>query len=211
MKNVIIGIAGGTASGKTTVAEKLFTASGEHGSVCIIRIDDYYHKHDELSFEERRLLNYDHPNAYDISLLISHLKMLQAGRRICKPIYDFKNHNRSNEGEIVEPADIIIVEGIMTFAYPQLRELFEIKIFVDTPDDVRFIRRLKRDLNERGRTLESVVEQYLTTVRPMHLMFVEPSKVYADLIVPEGGENKVAMDVLLTKIIDILTKAKNTV
>jgi len=211
MKIVIIGIAGGTASGKTTVAKKLFNESQKYGTVAIIRIDDYYHQHNDLPLEERKLLNYDHPNAYDISLLITHLKDLQKGKTINKPTYDFKIHNRSDIYEIVKPANVIIVEGIMTFAYSELRDMFDIKIFVDTPDDIRFIRRLKRDMRERERSLDSVVEQYLSTVRPMHLMFVEPSKVFADLIVPEGGENKVAMDVLITKIVDILNKAKNTV
>ncbi len=208
MKPVIIGIAGGTASGKTTVAKKLYYAALKHGTVAMIRIDDYYCEQNDLSMEERRKVNYDHPNAYDVALLTNHLIQLQAGKRIQKPTYDFKEYNRSQEVEEIQPANVIIVEGILTFSFPDLRSLFDIKIFVDTPDDVRFIRRLKRDMTERERSVDSVISQYLTTVRPMHLLFVEPSKVYADLIVPEGGENKVAMDVLLTKIVDILKKSK---
>jgi len=208
MKPVIIGIAGGTASGKTTVAKKLYHESLKYGTVVVIRIDDYYFAQHELSMSERKKVNYDHPNAYDVPLLIKHLQMLQEGITIEKPTYDFKEYNRSVIVEEISPANVIIVEGILTFSFPELRNLFDIKIFVDTPDDVRFIRRLKRDMIERGRSVDSVVTQYLATVRPMHLMFVEPSKVYADLIVPEGGENKVAMDVLLTKIVDILNKSK---
>lgn len=205
MKTVIIGIAGGTASGKTTIAKKIFKETQKYGTVAMIKIDDYYKRLDHLTLDERKQVNYDHPNAYDIDYLIEHLRVLQTGKAIQKPTYDFVNHNRSDVVEEIKPANVVIVEGIMTFAIPELRALFDIKIFVDTPDDIRFIRRLKRDIEDRGRSLDSVVNQYLATVRPMHLMFVEPSKIYADLIVPEGGQNKVAVDVLVTKAIQILT------
>lgn len=204
MKIKIIGIAGGTASGKTTVAEKIQQASLTYGSVSIIKIDDYYKKLDHLPFEERQKINYDHPNAYDIDLLISHLQTLKQRKPINKPIYDFISHNRSDKVETILPSNVVIVEGILTFAIPELREMFDVKIYVDTPADVRFIRRLSRDIKLRGRSVDSVINQYLTTVRPMHLMFVEPSKIYADLIVPEGGENQVAIDFLVAKIVNIL-------
>lgn len=204
MKPALIGIAGGTASGKTTVAEKIYDASLNFGTVAIIKIDDYYKSLDHLSFDERKKINYDHPNAYDIELLISHLNELLKNKAIKQPIYDFSKHTRSKKIKNIKPASVIIVEGIMTFAIPELRKMFEVKIFVDTPDDVRFIRRLTRDLDFRGRTVESVIEQYLSTVRPMHLTFVEPSKKYADIIIPEGGKNKVAIDFLVAKIVNIL-------
>ena len=204
MKTTIIGIAGGTASGKTTIAKVLYETAQKYGSVAHIRLDDYYHDNSHLTFEERRKINYDHPDTYDSKLLIEHLTLLKQGIAINKPTYDFVNSIRAELTEKVEPSNIIIVEGIMVFAIAELREMFDMKIFVDTADDIRFIRRVKRDMNERGRTLESVVNQYLTTVRPMHLSFVEPSKRYADIIVPEGGKNQVAVDILVTKIIDIL-------
>lgn len=204
MKTVIIGIAGGTASGKTTVANKICSESLKYGTVAMIKVDDYYKRNDHLSFEERKLINYDHPNAYDTELLISHLFDLQNKRAINKPIYDFVVHNRSDEYEYIAPANVVIVEGIMAFAIPELRAMYDIKIYVDTPDDVRFIRRLQRDINERGRSVDSIIHQYLETVRPMHEMFVEPSKRYADIIIPEGGENAVAIDILVSKTINIL-------
>ncbi len=204
MNTVIIGIAGGTASGKTTIAKKVYAQSLSHGTVVMIKIDDYYKDLSHLTLEERKLVNYDHPNAYDKDLLIEHLNDLKNRKPIKKPTYDFVAHNRSTVEEIIQPANVVIVEGIMIFAIPELRDMFNIKVFVDTPDDVRFIRRLKRDMIERGRSVESVINQYLNTVRPMHQMFVEPSKQYADLIVPEGGENVVAIDVLVSKITNIL-------
>ena len=209
MKPVLIGIAGGTASGKTTIAEKIYDASLSYGTVAIIKIDDYYKSLDHLSFDERKKINYDHPNAYDIELLISHLNDLLNNKAVKQPIYDFAKHTRSKQIKKINPASVIIVEGIMTFAIPELRKMFEVKIFVDTPDDVRFIRRLTRDLDFRGRTVESVIDQYLTTVRPMHLTFVEPSKKYADIIIPEGGKNKVAIDFLVAKIVNILKEEIN--
>ena len=206
MKTTIIGIAGGTASGKTTIAKILYETALMYGSVAHIKLDDYYKDNSHLSFEERRKINYDHPDSYDVELIVSDIIRLKQGLSIEKPTYDFVNSIRSQVTEHIEPSNIIIVEGIMVFAIPEIRELLEMKIYVDTEDDIRFIRRLKRDMNERGRSLDSVVNQYLSTVRPMHLTFVEPSKRFADIIVPEGGENKVAVDILVTKIIDLLRK-----
>lgn len=207
MRPVIIGIAGGTASGKTTVAKRIYDNAIEHGNVAMIRLDDYYKRLDHLSLDERKKVNYDHPTSYDVNLIVEHLKLLKEGVAIDKPTYDFVIHNRSDITEVVYPAPVIILEGIMTFAIPEINELCDLKIYVDTADDIRFIRRLKRDINERGRSLESVVNQYLTTVRPMHLLFVEPSKKYANVIIPEGGDNLAAIDIISTKIIDLLIKA----
>lgn len=204
MKQVIIAIAGGTASGKTTIAQKIYDATKEFGSVCMIRMDDYYVRLDHLTLEERKKINYDHPNSYDTKLFFEHLQELKHKKSIKKPIYDFVAHNRSQETEIIKPADVIIVEGIMLFAIVELLPLYDIKVFVETPDDVRFIRRLQRDTVSRGRSMDSVIQQYISTVRPMHLQFVEPSKRYADLIVPEGGHNNVAIDILVSKIHAIL-------
>jgi uridine kinase len=204
MEPIIIGIAGGTASGKTTIAEKLFNASTAYGTVLMIKHDDYYLDLSHLPLEERKNVNFDHPNSYDSNLLVSHLQSLRCGITINKPTYDFIEHNRAREIEAVHPATVIILEGIMIFAVPEILAELDIKIFVDTPDDIRFIRRLKRDITERGRSLESVINQYLSTVRPMHLQFVEPSKKFADLIVPEGGHNEVAIDILVTKISKLL-------
>lgn len=203
-KITIIGIAGGTASGKTTVSEKVFEQTKEFGSVAMIKIDDYYKRLDHLPMEERRKTNFDHPDAYDVPLLLEQLNELKNGKKIEKPIYDFTVHTRSDKTETVKPGNVIIVEGIMIFAIPELRDMMDIKIFVDTPDDIRFIRRLERDVTERGRTVPTVINQYLTTVRPMHLTFVEPSKKYADIIIPTGGENEIAIDIIITKIVDLL-------
>lgn len=204
MKQVLIAIAGGTASGKTTIAQKVYDSTKELGSVSILRMDDYYLKVDNMTLEERRKINYDHPNSYDTDLFLKHLKLLKQGIAINKPLYDFVNHNRSDVTEIINPSNVIIVEGIMLFAISELLDQYDIKVFVDTPDDIRFIRRLQRDTTTRGRSVESVIEQYVKTVRPMHLQFVEPSKKFADLIIPEGGFNSVAIDMLVTKICDIL-------
>jgi uridine kinase len=206
MKTTIIGIAGGTASGKTTIAKILYETALLYGSVAHIKLDDYYKDNSHLPFEDRRKINYDHPDSYDVELIVSDINRLKQGLSIEKPTYDFVNSIRSQVTEHIEPSNIIIVEGIMVFAIPEIRDLLDMKIYVDTEDDIRFIRRLKRDMNERGRLLDSVVNQYLSTVRPMHLTFVEPSKRFADIIVPEGGENKVAIDILVTKIIDLLRK-----
>jgi uridine kinase len=204
MNCTIIGIAGGTASGKTTIAKKIHELSQSLGSVVVLRLDDYYKDLSHLTFEERKKYNYDHPSAYDSDLLVKQLMMLKDGIPISRPTYDFVAHNRSQEVKLIEPVNVIIVEGIMIFTIPELRQMFDIKLFVQTPDDLRFIRRLKRDIYERGRSIDSVIDQYLTTVRPMHLEFVEPSKQYADLIIPEGGENKVAIDIIAVKIANIL-------
>lgn len=204
MNVCIIGIGGGSSSGKTTIAKKVFEATNKKGTVAMIRLDDYYKRHDELSFEERSKINYDHPNAYDVEYLIDNLKKLKEGKEIIEPTYDFVNHNRSDETHIIKPVNVIIVEGILTLAIKEIREMCDIKLYVDTPDDIRFIRRLTRDTTERGRSIESIVDQYLKTVRPMHNIFVEPSKKEADLIIPEGGENKIAIDFIATRILDIL-------
>lgn len=207
MKTVIIGIAGGTASGKTTIAKKVYEESSKYGTVSMIKIDDYYKVLDHLTMEERTKVNYDHPEAYDIPLLSEHLNLLKKGKSIKKPIYDFVIHNRSKDKiEIIEPANVVILEGILTLAIKEIRDLCDIKLYVDTPDDIRFIRRLVRDMELRGRDVQSVVEQYLNTVRPMHISFVETSKSFADLIIPEGGNNTIAIDFIVTKIVDIINK-----
>ena len=209
-KSVVIGIAGGTASGKTSIAKKIVDAFDDTNSVVLIREDDYYKDQSHLTMEERVKTNYDHPLAFDHDLLIEHIKDLIAGKTIMKPTYDFTVHNRSNKTEIVNPADVIIVEGLFVLEDAKLRELLDIKIFIDTDADIRFIRRLKRDVRDRGRTIESVCDQYMNTVRVMHEAFVEPSKRKADVIIPEGSHNEVAMDLLLTKISSIITSKKSS-
>ena len=209
-KSVVIGIAGGTASGKTSIAKKIVDAFDDTNSVVLIREDDYYKDQSHLTMEERVKTNYDHPLAFDHDLLIEHIKDLIAGKTIMKPTYDFTVHNRSNKTEIVNPADVIIVEGLFVLEDAKLRELLDIKIFIDTDADIRFIRRLKRDVRDRGRPIESVCDQYMNTVRVMHEAFVEPSKRKADVIIPEGSHNEVAMDLLLTKISSIITSKKSS-
>lgn len=205
MKKVtIIGIAGGTASGKTTIADKLFEETKTKGSVLYIKMDDYYKKNMYIPVNEQGAKNFDHPDSYDVELLKDHLNKLKNFIPVDKPKYNYVISNRMEETERVEPADVIILEGIMTFAHPEIRKCLDIKIFVDTPDDIRFIRRLERDIKERGRTVTSVINQYLTSVRPMHHAFVEPSKQYADIIVPIGGENTVAVDIITNQIISLL-------
>lgn len=200
-----IGIAGGTGSGKTTVVSEIYrNLSGE--GIALIEQDAYYKDQPDIPLEERKLVNYDHPLAFDNDLLIGHLEELFSGRAVKKPVYSFETYTRTERTVLVEPKGIIILEGILLLEDPRLRSLLDIKIYVDTDPDVRFIRRLQRDLVERGRTLESVIKQYLNVVRPMHLMFVEPSKRYADIIIPEGGFNRVAIDLILAKIKAILTE-----
>lgn len=195
---LVIGIAGGTGSGKSTLVRRIEEEFGP--AVALLSHDFYYKAHDELSYEERCLLNYDHPNSFDTDLLIEHIKALKEGKVISRPIYDFTIHNRAKECKDVQPAKVIIVEGILIFENKELRDQFDIKLYVDTDADVRIIRRIVRDVKKRGRTLESVVEQYLTTVKVMHEMFVEPSKKYADIIIPEGGRNEVALSMVKERI-----------
>ena len=201
---VIIGVAGGSASGKTSVAKLLANAFAEEKTVTIIRMDDYYKDQSHLIFAERLKTNYDHPNAFDIDLLIKHIDMLVAGQSIEKPTYDFVNHTRSTITEVVEPSDVLVLEGLFVLEDPQIYERLDMRLFIDTDADIRFIRRLKRDVRDRGRTIESVCDQYMQTVRVMHDAFVEPSKRKADIIIPEGSHNKVAMDLLITKIASII-------
>lgn len=202
-KPLIIGIAGGSASGKSSISAQLKERYEQSGSVVIIRQDDYYKDQSEKTMEERVKTNYDHPFAFDNDLLVENLQSLLKGEEIKKPIYDFVNHTRSSKTEVVKPSDVIVLEGLFILEEEKLRSLCDMKLFVDTDADVRFIRRLIRDVKERGRTLDSVVEQYQTTVRVMHNLFVEPSKRYADVIIPEGGKNSVALDLLITKISSI--------
>jgi len=204
---ILIGIAGGTGSGKSTVTREIYKSITDR-NVAIIEQDSYYKDQSDISFEERVKTNYDHPFAFDNELLISHLKDLLDGKSIQKPIYDFENHNRKKETVLVEPKDIIVLEGILILYDEDLRNLMDIKLFVDTDADVRVIRRILRDIKDRGRTLDSVVKQYMTTVRPAHMQFVEPTKRYADIIIPEGGYNKVAIDIIVTKVNDIVKQKK---
>ena len=196
---LVVGVAGGSGSGKTTVVRRIVDTIGD-GHVTVLEHDRYYRDHPELRLEDRAALNYDHPNSLETDLLVAHLQALRAGHPIDAPVYDFARHARQPVTETVRPLTAIIVEGILIFADPPLRALMDVKVFVDTEPDTRFIRRLQRDVTERGRTVDSVIEQYVSTVKPMHLEFVEPSKRYADLIVPEGGHNQVAIDMLLTLI-----------
>jgi uridine kinase len=196
---MIIGICGGTGSGKTTVAVRILDAVGRE-SVVYLQQDSYYKELGHLSLEERHKVNFDHPDAIDTDLLIRQIEQLRAGRAIDQPIYDFTVHTRKAEVKRIEPRPIILVEGILIFENPRLRSLMDLKIFVDTADDLRFIRRLQRDIAERGRSVESVINQYLSTVRPMHLEFVEPSKRSADIIIPEGGYNEAGIDLIIEKV-----------
>ncbi len=197
-KIIVIGIAGGTGSGKSTMIKKIKEEFNDE--ITMLSHDFYYKRHDELTLEERNKLNYDHPDSMETSLMIEHIRDLVAGKTIRRPVYDFTIHNRVDETVEVKPSKVIIVEGILIFENKELRDLFDIKVFVDTDADVRILRRILRDVNERGRTLESVVTQYLTTVKLMHEEFVEPSKKYADIIIPEGGFNIVALEMLNERI-----------
>jgi len=199
MRPIVIGVAGGTGSGKTTVANQILERVGaEH--ITYIPHDAYYRDHSHLPPDERDQVNYDHPNSLETELLIEHLKVLRAGQTVEIPVYDFTTHTRTQQTRCVEPAAVILVEGILVFAEPDLRELFDVRLYVDTDADVRFIRRLRRDIEERGRSVQSVCDQYLSTVRPMHLEFVEPSKRYANIIIPEGGFNEVAVEMIAARI-----------
>ena len=195
---LVIGIAGGTGSGKTTLMKNLITKYGE--DITVLSHDNYYKRHDEMTYEERCLLNYDEPDALETDLMALHLDKLRRGEAIDCPVYDFTVHNRSNDTIHIVPRKVIIVEGILIFENQPLRELMDIRIFVDTDADVRLCRRIKRDVNKRGRTLESVLTQYQETVKPMHERYVEPSKKFADLVVPEGGKNLVALDLIMGRI-----------
>jgi uridine kinase len=196
---MIIGISGGTGSGKTTVANRILETVNAD-DVVFIQQDLYYRNLKDMPLDYRNAANFDHPDAVDNELLINHLKKLRAGEAVELPIYDFRTHTRLPDTTLINPRPIVIVEGILIFAEPRLLELMDIKVFVDTPDDIRFIRRLQRDIAERGRTVDSVIEQYQATVRPMHIQFVEPSKRHADVIIPEGGHNTVSIDLLSGKI-----------
>ncbi len=198
MNVMVIGIAGGTGSGKTTLTERLKERFG--GDVSVIYHDNYYKRHDELPYEERCTLNYDHPDAFDTDLMIEHIDRLRAGQSVRCPVYDYTVHNRSDRAVEIHPAKVVIVEGILIFEDARLRERMDIKIFVDTDADVRILRRILRDVKERGRSLDSVVNQYLTTVKPMHEQFVEPSKRYSDIIVLQGGHNLVALDMIVQRV-----------
>lgn len=198
MNSIIIGVAGGTGSGKTTLTRRLKERFGDE--MTVISHDNYHKAHDDMTYEERSRLNYDHPDAFDTDLLVEHIKALRAGETVACPVYDFTQHNRSKETLLIAPTGVIVVEGILIFADSKLRDLMDVKIFVDTDADVRILRRIVRDVRKRGRSLESVVTQYLTTVKPMHEQFVEPSKRFADVIVPEGGKNLVALDMIIRRV-----------
>jgi len=199
MKPFLIGIAGGTGSGKTSVARRIYQSLHVE-SAAFLDYDAYYKELGHLSLEERKAINFDHPDSLDVELFIHHLQRLIEGEAIEKPVYDFTRHTRAPETVRVEPRDVVLVDGILLFADATLREMFDLKIFVDTEADVRFIRRLRRDLEERGRSLDSVIEQYLKTVRPMHFEFVEPTKRYADVILPRGGQNTAGIEVIAARI-----------
>ncbi|MCU7212859.1 uridine kinase [Turicibacter sanguinis] len=202
-KPLIIGVAGGTASGKTSVSTILYDAFADR-TITLLRQDDYYNDQSHMTLEERVKTNYDHPLSMDNELLVKHLKKLMLGYSIEKPIYDYTQHTRSELTEKIEPTKIIIVEGLFVLEDVQIRDLLDIKVFVEADDDIRFIRRLLRDTTERGRTIESVISQYTESVKPMHQQFIEPTKKYADIIVPDGKTNTVAIDLLIIKINSIL-------
>ncbi|HEY3285720.1 MAG TPA: uridine kinase [Gemmatimonadaceae bacterium] len=199
MKPLIIGIAGGTGSGKSTVAKRI--AEAMPSSVAFLDMDAYYRNFTHLTIDERRQVNWDHPDAFDLDLLVTHLDQLGARIPIEKPIYDFVRHLRSEESKPVAPADVIVIDGILLFVDERVRDRCDVKVFVDTDADERLIRRIRRDIKVRGRPLEEILSQYLTTVQPMHLQFVEPSKRYADLVIPRGGHNTVAIDLIIATIL----------
>lgn len=203
MNTVLIGIAGGTGSGKSTFTNILKDAFGD--KITVIYHDNYYRRRDDIPFEERQKINYDHPDALETSLLVEHLKELQAGHEVECPVYDFSQHNRSDETITIKPSKVIIVEGILILQDVQLRDLFDIKIFVQADADERILRRAMRDMEERGRDLENIIDQYLTTVKPMHYLYVQPTRALADIVI-NGGRNRVAMDMVQTKIQKILSE-----
>ena len=205
MASFVIGVAGGSGSGKTTVVRRIVDSLGPE-QVTLLDHDRYYRDRNDLRLEERAALNYDHPDALETDLLVQHVRELKAGRTVDVPQYDFTRHARLSETETFQPRRALIVEGILVFTDAALRDLMDIKVFVDTDSDTRFIRRLQRDVAERGRTMESVIDQYQSTVKPMHLEFVEPSKRYADVIIPLGGHNTVAVDLLLTMLRSVAAK-----
>jgi len=207
MKPVVMGVAGGTGSGKTTVAREVLKRAGTN-QITLIQHDAYYKDLGDLPGAQRAMQNFDHPDALENELLIAHLRELKAGRPVEVPVYDFTTHTRTPQTQHVEPHRVILLEGILIFADAELRELMDVKIYVDTDADIRFIRRLQRDIAERDRTMESVVRQYLATVRPMHQEFVEPSKRFADVIIPEGGFNEVAMDMIAARIKTLLQETQ---
>lgn len=207
MANLIVGISGGSGSGKSTLVRRLLQMLEGH-SVALIEQDAYYRDRPDLTYEQRTRINYDHPASLDNELLLQHLRQLSEGKSVEKPVYDFTTHTRRAQTVHVEPADVLIVEGILIFENEELRSLMDLKLFVDTDSDVRLIRRLHRDMRERGRSLESVIQQYLTTVRPMHLQFVEPSKRYADVIIPEGGLNEAANEMIAARLRAILSEKR---
>jgi uridine kinase len=203
MKPIIIGVAGGSGSGKTTIVDIIMKALGDD-DVVVIRHDDYYNDQTDMPMDQRILVNYDHPLSFDNDLFITHIKSLVAGQSIDKPVYDFTVHNRSNETEKVHPAKVIILEGILLLEEERIRDLMDIKVYVETDPDLRFIRRLERDIHERGRSVDSVVKQYLETVKPMHYQFVAPSKRHADIMIPNHYKHSVAVDLMITTIKSIL-------
>jgi uridine kinase len=205
MSSLVVGIAGGTGSGKTTVAKTIAAAlPAEH--VAMIEYDAYYRDRPDLAPEERALLNFDHPDSLEADLLVEHLSLLKQGKGVDIPIYDFKTHRRLTSSRRIEASQVVIVEGILVFVDPRVRERLDMKIFVDTDPDIRVFRRIRRDMEQRGRTFESIRDQYYKSVRPMHLQFVEPSKRWADLIIPEGGNNRVALDLIIAKLRSVLAK-----
>lgn len=210
MKPLIIGIAGGSGSGKSTVARNVAQALRTE-SVAFIDMDAYYLNFAHLPIDERRKINWDHPEAFDWPLLVEHLGRLAAGDAVDKPVYDYVTHTRSQKSVPVPPADVVVIDGILLFSDPRVRDLCDVKVFVDAEADIRLIRRIRRDINKRGRPLDEVLEQYLTTVQPMHLQFVEPSKRYADVIVPRGGHNSIAIEMIVAKIQRRLANARAAV
>jgi len=206
---ILIGIAGGTGSGKTSIAKAIASDFGK-SEVALIEQDAYYRDLSNLTMEKRSVMNFDHPDAVDFDIMKLQLNNLIQGNKVNIPIYDFATHTRKNETQFVEKHRIIILEGILTLFHQEIRDMMDIKIYVETADDIRIIRRIKRDMEKRERTFNSIIEQYYNTVRPMHIQFVEPTKKYADIIIPEGGQNKVAVDILRTKIMTLILKNKSS-